>query len=132
MDIYIDIHKDGLFSIKRDTCMFLPSVATGISLHCLNDNNEKIARQILLLLFVLEAGKQSRSFDVGSNYVCYWKLLYVLESMDEKCVLLLVSLSIVAITRDVKHRLSLFFSGVLDQKWWSVIIFSHHHEKRVL
>lgn len=86
MDIQNDIHKDGLFNIKRHSCTFLPSVVTGIGLHCLNDNNEKKCLADFVCLFVLEGEKHSRSLDVGSIHVHDLKLLLLIESMDEKCV----------------------------------------------
>lgn len=86
IDIQNDIHKDGLFSIKRHTCTFLPSVVTGIGLHCLNDNNEKKCLADFVCLFVLEGEKHSRSLDVGSIHVHDLKLLLLIESMDKKCV----------------------------------------------
>lgn len=135
MDIQNYIHKDGLFSIKSHTCTFLPSVVTGIiSLHCLNDNNEK---KCFFCLFVCFGGGKTFTQPSCRLYSCSWFEAIVANRKcgREVCLFfyfnflfaLCLSLSNVAITRDVEHRLFLLFSGGLDQTWWSVIIFSHHH-----
>lgn len=70
MNIQNYIHKDGLFSIKSHTCTFLPSVVTGIiSLHCLNDNNEK---RFFFCLFVCFGGGKTFTQPSCRLYSCSW------------------------------------------------------------